>query len=344
MTKNETKKIRLGLIGCGRIGKVHAAAAQKVPTAEIVRVADVFTEAAQAVGEKFGVPFSNNHRDILDDPTIDGVLICSSTDTHAQFIIEAAEAGKQVFCEKPIHHDLEEIDRALTAVSQAGVKFMVGFQRRFDPNFKAAQQAVANGKIGEPHIIKISSRDPAPPPIEYIKVSGGIFLDMTSHDFDMARFLTGSEVEEVYAVGAVRIDPAIGEAGDVDTAVITLKFENGAIAVIDNSRQAAYGYDQRVEVFGSKGMVDVDNNFPNNHRLHTAEAISSENPLHFFLERYMDAYSAEIEAFVNAVVNDTAVPVTGEDGRWPIVIGLAAWKSVREGRPVKIKEVNSSNQ
>lgn len=333
------KKLRLGLIGCGRIGKVHAAAAQSVPTAEIVRVADVFEEAAVGVGEQFNVPYSTNHRDIINDANIDAVLICSSTDTHTQFIVEAAEAGKHIFCEKPIHHELDEIDRALTAVEKAGVKLMIGFQRRFDPNFKAAQAAIASGKIGDVHIVKITSRDPAPPPISYIEVSGGIFMDMTIHDIDMARFLTGSEVVEVYALGAVRVDPAIGEAGDLDTAVVTLKFQNDAICVIDNSRQAIYGYDQRVEVFGSKGMVDVDNNFPNNHRLHTADSISSEKPLHFFLERYMDAYAAEIKAFVDAVVNDTAVPITGEDGRWPVIIGKAAWRSFHEGRPVKILEI-----
>ncbi|MEM7335081.1 MAG: inositol 2-dehydrogenase [Chloroflexota bacterium] len=337
------KKFRLGLIGCGRIGIVHAAAAQAVPSAEIVRVVDVFAEAAEKLGKEYGVPYSTNHHDILDDPEIDGVLICSSTDTHAQFITESAEAGKQIFCEKPIHNDIAEIDKALTAVEKAGVKLMVGFQRRFDPNFKAAQEAIAAGKIGDVHIVKITSRDPAPPPISYIKVSGGIFIDMSIHDFDMARFLTGSEVEEVYAVGAVRIDPEIGEAGDVDTAVMTLKFENGAIAIIDNSRQAVYGYDQRIEVFGSKGMVDVDNNFPNNHRLHTADAISSEKPLHFFLERYMEAYSAEIQVFVESVVNDTDVPVSGIDGRWPVLIGEAAWKSVRENRPVTIAEIQEGH-
>lgn len=333
------KQLKLGLIGCGRIGKVHAAAAQQVPTAVIARVADVHEAAAAEVGQQFNVPYSTNPQDIMNDPDIDGVLICSSTDTHAQFIIDAAQAGKQIFCEKPIHHDLAEIDQALDAVEQADVKLMVGFQRRFDPNFMAAQHAVASGQIGDPHIVKITSRDPAPPPIEYIKVSGGIFMDMAIHDFDMARFLTGSEVEEVYAVGAVRVDSAIGEAGDVDTAVTTLTFKNGTIAIIDNSRQAAYGYDQRVEVFGSKGMVDVDNNFPNNHRLHTADTISSEKPLYFFLERYMTAYTNEIRAFVDAVVNDTAVPITGQDGRAPVLIAMAAQRSLVEKRPVRMGEI-----
>ena len=298
--------LRLGLIGCGRIGRVHAAAIQNVDSAELVRVCDVFLEAAEAVGNKYRVPYSDNHHDILMDDDVDAVLICSSTDTHAQFIVEAAQAGKDIFCEKPIHHDLDEIDKALAAVDAAKVKLMIGFQRRFDPNFMAVKTAINAGKVGDLHIVKITSRDPAPPPIEYIKVSGGIFLDMTIHDFDMARFLTDSEVEEVYVQSAVRVDPAIGEAGDVDTAIINLKFKDGTLCVIDNSRQAVYGYDQRVEAFGSKGMVEVGNNYPNAHRLHTADAISSEKPLHFFLERYMDAYANEIEAFVDCVVNEKA--------------------------------------
>ena len=280
-----TKTLKVGLIGCGRIGKVHAAALLNVATAELVRVCDVFVETAEEVGNQYRVSYSDNHHDILMDDEVEAVLICSSTDTHAQFIVDAAEAGKQIFCEKPIHQDIKEIDRALAAVKKAGVRLMIGFNRRFDPNFIAAKRAIDAGKIGDMHILKITSRDPAPPPIEYIKVSGGIFMDMTIHDFDMARFLTGSEVEEVYVQAAVRVDSAIGEAGDVDTAIITLKMEDGTLCVIDNSRQAVYGYDQRVEAFGSKGMVQVENDFPNSHRLWTADAVSSEKPLHFFLER-----------------------------------------------------------
>lgn len=334
-----TKTLKVGLIGCGRIGKVHAAALENVATAKLVRVCDVFLEAAQAVGEQYAVPFSDSHTDVLADPDVEAVLICSSTDTHAQFIVDAAEAGKQIFCEKPIHHDLGEIDRALAAVEAAGVKLMIGFQRRFDPNFMSVKAAIDADKIGEMHILKITSRDPAPPPIDYIKVSGGIFLDMTIHDFDMARFLTGSEVEEVFVQAAVRVDPAIGEAGDVDTAIINLKFADGTLCVIDNSRQAAYGYDQRVEAFGSKGMIEVDNNYPDAHKLSTADSISSAKPLHFFLERYMEAYANEIRAFVDCVFLDQPVPVGGADGRAPVVIGLAAWQSVREGRPVKLSEI-----
>ncbi|MFT5195215.1 MAG: myo-inositol 2-dehydrogenase/D-chiro-inositol 1-dehydrogenase [Cellvibrionaceae bacterium] len=334
-----TKTLKVGLIGCGRIGKVHAAALQDVATAELVRVCDVYAEAAEAAGNQYRVPYSDNHHDVLMDAEVEAVLICSSTDTHAQFIVEAAEAGKHIFCEKPVHQDIAEIDRALAAVEKAGVKLMIGFNRRFDPNFRAVKKAIDAGQIGDLHILKITSRDPAPPPVEYIKVSGGLFLDMTVHDFDMARFLTNSEVEEVYVQAAVRVDPAIGEAGDVDTAIITLKMEDGTLCVIDNSRQAVYGYDQRVEAFGSKGMVQAENDFPNTHRLWTADAVSSEKPLHFFLERYMEAYSNEIREFVECVFHDTPVPVGGNDGRAPVLIGLACWKSVHENRPVKVSEI-----
>lgn len=335
-----SKNLRVGLIGAGRIGKVHAEAIiSQVPEAELVMVTDVVAEAAQALGEQYGIAHSANPQDVIDDASIEAVLICSSTDTHSQFITAAANAGKHIFCEKPIDHSLERIDAALAAADKAGVKLMIGFNRRFDSNFAKVKQMIADGKIGAPHILRITSRDPAPPPVSYIKVSGGIFLDMTIHDFDMARFLFG-EVEEVYVVGGVMVDPAIGEAGDIDTVVITLKFASGAIGTIDNSRQAVYGYDQRVEAFGSGGMVNTKNNFANTHTYYSADGVSSEKPLYFFLERYMDSYANEMKAFVDCVVNDKPSPVTGQDGRSPVVIGMAAWKSYRENRPIKISEIN----
>ena len=243
--------IQIGLIGAGRIGRVHTETiANRTPDANILAVADVFEQAAQKCAAEFGIPsFHKDHREILENSDIEAVLICSSTDTHAQFIVEAAEAGKHIFCEKPIDHDLQKIDRALEAVEKAGVKLQIGFNRRFDPSFKRVRDAVSNGEIGTPHLVRITSRDPEPPPMDYIKISGGIFLDMTIHDFDMARYLIGSEVDEVYATGGVMVDPAIGEAGDIDTAVIVLRYANGAIGVIDNSRKAIYGSDQRLEVF-----------------------------------------------------------------------------------------------
>jgi len=334
-------QIRMGVIGAGRIGKIHAESiATRVPEAELAAIADVYLPAAQETAARFHVlRVTGDYRDILADPAIDAVAICSATDTHAQIIQEAAAAGKHIFCEKPIDHSLAKIDAALAAVKAADIKFQVGFNRRFDANFRKVRELVASGAVGKPHILRITSRDPAPPPIEYIKVSGGIFLDMTIHDFDMARYLIGDEVEEVYVAGGVMVDPAIGKAGDLDTAVITLKFANGVIGTIDNSRQAVYGYDQRVEVFGSEGMVAVGNNTPDTHMYANAQGVYSAKPLYFFLERYMDSYVSEMQEFVSAVVNDTETPVVGEDGRVPVVMGLAARKSWEENRPVRLDEV-----
>jgi len=333
--------INVGVIGAGRIGRVHAENLMyRIPEAHLGAIADVFVNAAESAAAEFRIPAAyQDHRRILDDPTIDAVLICSSTDTHAPFIVEAAAAGKQIFCEKPIAHDLAEIDQALAAADRAGVKLMIGFNRRFDPNFARVREVVAAGEIGEPHILRIMSRDPAPPPIDYIKVSGGLFLDMTIHDFDMARFLVGAEVEAVYAVGGVMVDPAIGAAGDIDTALITLHFENGVLGSIDNSRQAVYGYDQRVEVFGSKGAVSADNVYPNTAVISDSGRIHRDLPLNFFMERYTQAYVNEIKAFVDCVLNDTPPPVSGLDGRIPVVMGLAAAKSLAEGRPVRLEEI-----
>ncbi len=336
-----TDQINVGLIGAGRIGRVHAKnLAYRIPQARLVAVADVFLDAAQKCAADYQIPqITQNPQDIFSNDEIDAVIICSSTDTHARFISDAANAGKHIFCEKPIALNLAVIDRALNDVERSGVKLQLGFNRRFDPNFKAARNAVAEGKIGNPHILHIISRDPSPPPIEYIKLSGGIFMDQTIHDFDMARFLIGDEVEEIYAAGGVMVDPAIGEAGDIDTAIITLKYKNGVIGVIDNSRQAVYGYDQRVEVFGSKGSITVANNTPNSAVISNAKGVHSANPLYFFLERYMDAYAAEMEAFIECIQQDAPPPVTGIDGRIPVVMGLAAWKSYRENRPVKLNEI-----
>ena len=334
-------KVNVGLIGAGRIGRLHAEhLAFRIPQANLLAVSDIILEAAQKCAAEFGIPKAiQDHREIMEDPNIEAVVICSSTDTHAQMIEEAAAAGKHIFCEKPIDFDLARIDRALAAVEEAGVKLQVGFNRRFDPNFRRVRELVAAGKIGEPHILRITSRDPAPPPIEYVKVSGGIFLDMTIHDFDMARYLIGSEVEEIYAVGGVMVDPAIGEAGDIDTAVITLCFENGVIGTIDNSRRAAYGYDQRVEVFGSGGMVAVSNKTPDSAVVSDAEGVHGPLPLYFFIERYVDSYIAEMEAFIECIQQDRMPPVTGIDGRIPVVMGYAARRSYEENRPVRLGEV-----
>jgi len=333
--------MKIGLIGAGRIGKLHGELlTYNIPEAEIKTVAEIYADTVENWAKNLRISnLTTDYTDILTDPEIEAVLICSSTDTHAQFITEAAKAGKHIFCEKPIDFNIEKIRQALNTVEAAGVKLQIGFNRRFDHNFRKVREIVETGKIGDVHIVKITSRDPAPPPIEYVKVSGGIFLDMTIHDFDMARYLSISEVEEVYAQGAVLVDPAIGEAGDVDTAIVTLKFKNGAMGVIDNSRQAVYGYDQRVEVFGSKGCVVVKNDFPNSAELSTAESVISDKPLYFFLERYQMSYVEELKAFVESVARNKEPSVTGNDGLQPVLIGTAALKSLREGRPVKIEEV-----
>ena len=279
-------------------------------------------------------------KEILNDPAVDAVLVCSPTETHANLIVEAACAGKHIFCEKPIDHSLAKIDLALQEVKKSGVKLQVGFNRRFDANFVRVRSAVAQGEIGTPHLMHIISRDPGPPPISYIKTSGGIFLDMTIHDFDMARFLVGDEIENIYTTGAVRVDPEIGKAGDLDTVLIVLQFKNGVIATIDNSRKAVYGYDQRVEILGSKGAISTENCYPNQAILSTGTAIQRDLPLNFFMERYTESFVSELRAFVQAVLQNKPVPVNGTDGRIAVIMALAARKSIDKRRPVQLKEVD----
>ena len=334
------RKINVGLIGAGRIGRLHAEhLSYRIPEANLVVVSDIAAEAAEKVASDFQISEAvTDHRRIMENEAVEAVAICSSTDTHSRLIEEAAAAGKHIFCEKPIDLELGKIDRALAAADRAGVKLQVGFNRRFDPNFQRAQKIVASGKIGVPHIVRITSRDPEPPPVEYVRVSGGIFLDMTIHDFDMACFLVDSEVEEIYAAGGVMIDPDIGKEGDIDTAMITLRYESGALGTIDNSRKAVYGYDQRVEVFGSEGVVIVSNRTPDSAMISNAEGVHSALPLFFFVERYTEAYIAELKAFIKCIQQDTDPPATGADGRVAVVMGYAAKKSYIENRPVKLSE------
>ena len=334
--------VTVGIIGAGRIGKVHTTSiCNLVKNGKIKTIADTFmNEETEQWAKGMGVPnTTKDYKEILADPEIDAVLICSSTNTHSPISVEAIQAGKHVFCEKPIDHDIEKIKEVMEALKGSKIKYQVGFNRRFDHNFEAVRNAVAAGKIGEPHIIKVTSRDPEPPSAEYAAVSGGMFLDMTIHDFDMVRYLAGCDAEEVYVQSAVLVDPAIGEAGDVDTAVITLKMENGALAVIDNSRRAAYGYDQRAEVFGSKGMVATSNDTESSAVLSTAEGVTGEKPLYFFLERYMQSFAKEVNCFIEAIENDTPTPLGVDDGLKPVLMGIAAKKSVQEHRPVKISEI-----
>ena len=327
----------IGVIGVGRIGAMHARLLSgQVAGARVSAVNDVLPEAAHALSEELGVPVADSTEALLALPAVDAVAICSSTETHADLIVAAAAAGKAIFCEKPISLDLAEVDRALAAVEAAGVPFQIGFNRRFDPAHASVRDAVASGAVGAPHLVRITSRDPQPPPLDYARGSGGIFLDMTIHDFDMARYVTGSEVVEVFARGAVRVDPAFAEAGDVDTALVTLVHESGCLTAIDNSRQAVYGYDQRVEVFGSLGMAASENPVAHTAVVRTANGGSTAALPYFFLERYIPSYLREWEAFVHAVRTGDTPPVSGADARAPLVIGLAAWQSLTEGRPVSL--------
>ncbi|SDM82649.1 myo-inositol 2-dehydrogenase / D-chiro-inositol 1-dehydrogenase [Paenibacillus sp. yr247] len=335
------KKIRVGIIGAGRIGKIHTDNLLRLPQVEIIAVSDLFAgpELEAWAADRGIEQVVTDSNVLIANPDIDAVFICSSTDTHVPLIKQAAKAGKHIFCEKPVSMDITQTEEALEIVREAGVKLQIGFNRRFDHNFKRVREHVQGGTIGQPHIVKITSRDPNPPHPDYIKVSGGIFMDMMIHDFDMARFVTDSEVEEVYAQGNVLINPVFAEHGDVDTAIVTLRFVNGALGVIDNSRQAVYGYDQRVEVFGSKGSVAVTNDHPNTAEISTAEGIVRDKPLHFFLERYNAAYVEETQMFIDCLVNGNPLPVEGFDGLQAERIALAAKLSSRLKRPVKISEI-----
>lgn len=332
--------LNLGIIGAGRIGRVHAEnLAYRIPGVRLLMVADVREEAARILASQLGISAAvADYRAVLAHREIQAVLVCSSTDTHARITQEAAAAGKHVFCEKPISNSLTEIDETVAAVDRAGVKLQVGFNRRFDANFRRVRRAIESGEIGEPSLMHIVSRDPAPPPVEYVKRSGGMFLDMTVHDFDMARYLMGDEVAEVFAAAGVRVDPEIGAAGDVDTAVILLKFRGGAFGTIDNSRRASYGYDQRVEILGSRGSVATLNNYPNQAILSDGASVRRDLPLNFFMERYTESFVSELAAFVDAVIHDAPVPVGGSDGRISVAIALAAARSAREGRPVRLDD------
>jgi myo-inositol 2-dehydrogenase/D-chiro-inositol 1-dehydrogenase len=334
-------KVRVALIGAGRIGRLHAEnLVHRVSESELAAVSDVSAEAAENCARDYGIPRAEtDYRTLLSDRDIWAVVICSSTNTHARIISDAAAAGKHIFCEKPIDLDLEVIDGALEAVRKAGVKLQIGFNRRFDPNHLKMRELVQSGKIGDPHILRITSRDPSPPPMDYVKVSGGLFLDMMIHDFDLARYVTGSEVEEVYTMAAVRVDPEIGRLGDVDTAVVSLKFENGILGTIDNSRKAVYHYDQRIEIFGSKGMAQTANKTPDTVSISGTEAVCSELPYLFFLERYAEAFVTEMREFVSCLREDREPSASGTDGKIAVKIGKAARLSYDIHRPVKVEEI-----
>ncbi len=336
--------ISVGVIGVGRIGRMHAELlARRVPGAAVGIVYDVYTPLAANVAGELGVPLATSVEAVLASD-VDAVAICSTADIHVDLMVAAAEAGKAVFCEKPVSLDLEELERGLDAIETHGVPFQVGFNRRFDPAHASVAEAVAAGQIGEPHLVRISSRDPEPPSLDYVRTSGGLFLDMTIHDFDMARFVTGSEVVEVFARGGVRVAPEIAQAGDIDTALVTLVHASGCLTAIDNCRATAYGFDQRVEAFGSDGMAASEN--PPAHTGVLTTAGGAHRPPQvggpgFFLERYLPSYEREWAAFVGALRDGSPPPVGVQDARAPLVIGLAAWQSVREGRPVRLEEVTA---
>ena len=331
--------VRIGVLGCGRIGRMHAELiAKQVPNAEVAAVFDVVADASAALAGELGVRQAADPAEILGADDVDAVAICSPTHTHIDLLVAAADAGKAAFVEKPLALNLADVDRGIAAAEAAGIAVQMGFNRRFDSSHRYVRDQVAAGQVGDVHLVRVSSRDPEPPPLMYLNESGGIFCDMTIHDFDMVRFITGSEVAEVYATGAVLVDGAIGEVGDLDTAVIVCTHENGAISTIDNSRQAVYGYDQRVEAFGSAGMAASENPLTATAVTRTADGSQGPTLPYFFLERYIPSYLAEWEAFT-AMMGGAPSPVTLADGRAPLVIGLAAWRSVRERRPVRVEEV-----
>lgn len=330
--------LNVALLGAGRIAGVHATAISTNPGSRLVAVSDINTEAAGKLAAQYGTQARSTDA-ILADPSINAVLIATSTDTHSDLIERATAAGKAVLCEKPVDLSLARAQACQTAVTATGRPVMIGFNRRFDPSFAALKTALDNGEIGKPELLSITSFDPAPPPVAYIKVSGGLFRDMMIHDFDMANFIMGVAPVSVTALGSSIVDPAIGAAGDVDTAVVTLTYADGRIAVIKNSRRAVYGYDQRVELLGSEGLLQAQNMLENTVVKSTTAGVTGAKPTYFFLERYMPAYAAEWAAFVTAVTTGTTLPVTLADGIAALAMAEAATLSVKSGTPVTLASV-----
>jgi len=333
------KKVRLGVLGMGRQGQIHSRnAAFMIPEAQLVCASDVSMDRVEQIGID-GVDLYDDYRRVLERDDIDGVVVATSTDTHEEVVRACADAGVHILCEKPIATTLPAIDSLLEYVDTKGVKFMVAFNRRFDPTFARVRQLVADGTVGDPMIVNITSRDPAPPHLEYLKVCGGIFFDTAVHDFDMARYLSGLEVDEVYATGSVLVDERIGELGDLDTTMITLRFENGAVGSINNSRKTGFSYDQRVEVMGTNATAFGGNEQPTRSSSIDPSGTHSDVPLYFNMERYPAAFLGEIKGFVDCILNDTVPPATGRDGRIAVALSMAARKSHEEHRPVKLAEI-----
>lgn len=325
----------IGLIGAGRIGNVHATSVAANPNARLKLVADSYKPAAEKLAAAHGVTVATVD-EIMADPEIDLIMICSVTETHAEYIERGARAGKAIFCEKPIDLNIDRVRAVLAVVAETRARLMVGFNRRFDPHFSALKARLDAGRVGTVELVTIASRDPGPPPIDYVTGSGGLFRDMTIHDFDMARYLLGEEPTEVFASAASLVDPAIGTAGDVDTAIVTLTCASGRMAVITNSRRASYGYDQRIEVHGSLGMLQASNVTENTVSEHTADGVVSAKPLYFFLERYMPAYERELASFLEALETGATVSPSGEDGLRSLALADAAFESLKTGAKVTV--------
>jgi myo-inositol 2-dehydrogenase / D-chiro-inositol 1-dehydrogenase len=328
--------VKFAVLGCGRIGRMHALNLARHPRAELRYVYDIAADAATAVAEATGARRAVEIDEILGAADVEAVLIASSTDTHLDLLARAVEAGKAVLCEKPIDLDLAKVDASWARIKDRNPTIMIGFNRRFDASFKAMRDRIKAGEIGRLEQVIITSRDPGPPPVAYIKVSGGLFRDMTIHDFDMARYLMG-DIESVHAIGANLVDPAIEAAGDIDAAMITLVAKSGALCQISNSRRSAYGYDQRIETFGEKGMLQAGNQRPTTVSFWGAAATAARDPvLNFFIERYTPAYLAEIDHFVDCVDKGTAPLVGYRDGREALRLADAAFESMRTGQTVRL--------
>lgn len=330
--------LKVGLLGAGRIGNVHAKAITSNLGSALVAASDVNTDAAAKLAAQYGAE-ARSSSDIINDPAIDAVLIATSTDTHSDLIEAATKAGKAVLCEKPVDLSLERARACQVVAAATGKPVMIGFNRRFDPNFAALKGAADRGDIGKTELLSITSFDPAPPPVSYIKVSGGLFRDMMIHDFDMACWIFGGAPETVTAIGSSIVDPEIGAAGDVDTAAVTLKFSDGRIAVIKNSRRAVYGYDQRIELLGSEGLLSAGNILENTVTKATRDGVTGAKPEFFFLERYMRAYSIEWNAFVEAITSGSALPVSLDDGVKALAVAEAATRSLATGQTVRLADI-----
>ena len=327
--------LEFAVFGAGRIGTIHAGNIARRSDARLKYVVDVNATAAQALAQKYGAQVSDVAT-ALADKAVGAVLVASSTDTHAALCIASAKVGKAIFCEKPIDLSLARVDECLKAVRDAGVPMLVGFNRRFDPSFASLKARIEKGEIGGVEQVVITSRDPGLPPLEYLKVSGGQFRDMTIHDFDMARWLLGEEPETLYATASCLVDPAVAGVGDVDSCMVVMRTKSGRLCHINNSRRAAYGYDQRIEVHGALGRLIAGNVQPTTVELANAASVSADKPLHFFLERYDAAYRLEMEAFISAVTNKTPMPVGAEDGRRALVLAETALASLASGRAEKV--------